>query len=80
LVTDCEITENGYFAIKAGGRLRGCFISKNNHSDRVDNTPDNGEDDGHFFTFSNMTIQQIYAADSVKGLRTAPILNQEARP
>lgn len=68
---------NGYYAVKKGGVLVDCHVARNNKSDRVDTTPDNGSEDGQFFTFSNQSIQQIFAADSLRGLKSIPHFSQE---
>ncbi|GEM_PF-7121956 len=79
VVEQCDFIGNGYHAVKNGGRIRNSHIARNNRSDRIDSTPDNGSDDDKFFTFSNMSIQQIFAADSVRGLKSVPHFNQEVR-
>jgi len=64
----CDIRENLFYAVKSGGRLVDCFVGRNNRSLEVDNTPDSGSDDGRAFTYSNSSLQQIYAVDSIRGL------------
>jgi hypothetical protein len=76
-IMQSDFIGNGYYAIKNGGILVDCHVARNNRSDRVDTTPDNGSEDGRFFTFSNQVIQQIFAADSLRGLKSIPQFPQE---
>jgi len=76
-IRSCNIEENGFYAVKDGGGVTDCFVARNNRASGIDNSPDNGADDGQFFSFSNSSIRQIFAADFIRGLSQIKIPKQE---